>query len=144
MRCSMLVTGILASTALFAEVKVMEEIVCKVNGDIITKTELERDRARLLEDFRKQGLSGLRLTEAANLRAKDLLRDRIDNLLLVSKGKEMTINVDTDVNKQLADIQRRTVASGQKEMADPERFQQFVREQTGQSYEDYKADMKNN
>ena len=40
-------------------------------------------------------------------------------------------------------IQRKAVTQD-KSLADPEKFQQFVHEQTGQSYEDYKADMKSN
>jgi parvulin-like peptidyl-prolyl isomerase len=144
MRCKFLLASIslLASTVLAAEVKVMEEIVCKVNGDIITRTELERDRARVTEELRRQGLSGARLTDAVNEQSKTLLRDRIDNLLLISKGKEMNLNVDSEVNKQMADTQRRAVTQD-KALADPEKFQQFVHDQTGQSYEDYKADMKN-
>jgi parvulin-like peptidyl-prolyl isomerase len=71
-------------------------------------------------------------------RSKDILRERIDELLLVQKAKELSINVDPDVSKYLADIQKRT------NIADPDKFQQFVREQTGQSYEDYKADIRNN
>lgn len=142
MRCSFLLAGFIASNLAFAEVKVMEEIVCKVNGDIITRTELERDRARLTEELRRQGLSGARLNDAVNTRVKDLLRDRIDNLLLISRGKELQLNVDSDVNRQLADIQRKSVTQD-KALADPEKFQAFVKEQTGQSYEDYKADMKN-
>ena len=142
MRCTLLWAGFLASTAVFAEVKVVEEIVCKVNGDIITRTELDRDKVRLADDLRRQGLSGARLNDAVNARAKDLLRERIDNLLLISKGKEMSLNVDSEINRQLADIQRRAVAQD-KTLADPEKFQAFVHDQTGQSYEDYKADMKN-
>ncbi len=142
MRCTFLFASLLASASAFAEVKVMEEIVCKVNGDIITRTELERDRTRMTDDFRRQGLSGARLTDAVNEQAKNLLRERIDNLLLISKGKEMTLNVDGEINKRLADMQRQVVAQD-KSLADPEKFQQFVRDQTGQSYEDYKADMKN-
>jgi peptidyl-prolyl cis-trans isomerase SurA len=141
MRC-VLLTSLLAATLVSAEVKVMEEIVCKVNGDIITRTELDRDRARMAEDLRRQGLSGVRLTQAVNDQAKNLLRERIDNLLLISKGKEMNLNVDSEVNKRLADIQRSAVGQD-KSLADPEKFQQFVHDQTGQSYEDYKADMKN-
>jgi peptidyl-prolyl cis-trans isomerase SurA len=142
MRFPVLFLGAFASTLVFGEVKVMEEIVCKVNGEIITSTELERDRAHVVDDFRKQGLASQRLTDAVNARIKDLLRDRIDNLLLISKGKELSLNVDSDVNKQLADIQRRAVAQD-KTLADPEKFQQFVKEQTGQNYEDYKGDLKN-
>src|ERR1043166_2364754 len=120
-----------------ADVSVMEEIVCKVNGDIITRTELERDRKQLESEFRQQGLTGSRLQDAVNSRAKDLLRDRIDRLLLISKGKELDVKVDPDVAKRLAEIQRKAG------IADPEKFQQFVREQTGMPFEDYKNDLKN-
>src|SRR5271154_1342122 len=130
MRRTLFVAGFFASTLVFAEVKVMEEIVCKVNGDIITKTELERDRARLTEEMRRQGLSGVRLTDAVNTLVKDVLRDRIDNLLLISRGKELQLNVDSDINRQLADIQRKSVTQD-KSLADPEKFQAFVKEQTG-------------
>jgi parvulin-like peptidyl-prolyl isomerase len=68
---------------------------------------------------------------------KNILRERIDQLLLQSKAKELNLNVDSEVAKQLADIQRK---SG---ITDPDKFQQFVREQTGMSYEDYKNDRKN-
>jgi parvulin-like peptidyl-prolyl isomerase len=54
----------------------------------------------------------------------------------------MNLNVDSDVNKELAEIQRRVTAQ-QPEMADPEKFQAFVREQTGMPYEDYKGETKN-
>ena len=59
------------------------------------------------------------------------------SLLLIQKGKELDLKVDGEVAKQLADIQRR---SG---IADPEKFQQFVHEQTGMPYEDYKNELKN-
>jgi parvulin-like peptidyl-prolyl isomerase len=49
----------------------------------------------------------------------------------------LNISVDSEVTKWLADMQRRT------KIADPEKFQQFVREQTGMSYEDYRNDVKN-
>ena len=76
MRAALLMTGLIASSAVFAaEVKVMEEIVCKVNGDIITRTELVRDRAQLVEGIRRQGLSGPRLNEAVDTQAKDIRRD---------------------------------------------------------------------
>lgn len=115
----------------------MEEIVCKVNGDIITRTELERDRAQAESELRAQGLTGARLQEAVNNAAKNLLRERIDRLLLIQKGKELDLKVDSDVAKQIAEIQRRSGIS------DPDKFQQFVREQAGMPYEDYKADVKN-
>ncbi len=110
---------LLFAVPVFAAVEVVDEIVCKANGDMITRTDLEKNRKQL-------GLSNA-----------DLLRDGIDRLLLVEKAKELDIKVDTDLNKRMGDLQRR---SG---IADPEKFQAYVKEQTGMSYEDYKAQEKN-
>ena len=43
-----------------------------------------------------------------------------------------------EISKYIARLQ------AESKIADPEKFQQYVREQTGMSYEDYKNDMKNN
>jgi len=120
-----------------ADVAVVEEIVCKVNGDIITRSELEKDRREAETEYRSQGLTGRALQEAVDAASHNLLRGRIDRLLLVQKGKELDVKVDGEVAKKLADTQRR---SG---IADPDKFQQYVHEQTGMPYEDYKAEMKN-
>jgi len=132
------VAGLTAFTiASLADVVTIEQIVCKVNGDIVTNIELDRDRADLEKQLRASGLSGQRLADAVAAEAPNLLRTKIDNLLLVQKGKEMELKVDADVNKQLTDIQR------QVNTADPEKFQALVRQETGKSYEDFKADLKN-
>jgi peptidyl-prolyl cis-trans isomerase SurA len=121
-----------------ADVVVIEEIVCKVNGDIITRTELERDRKDAEIQLRGEGLAGRALQEAVNSAARDTLSRRIDELLLVQKGKELDLKVDNELSRQLATIQR------QSGVADPQAFQDLVREKTGQPFEDYKADLKNN
>jgi len=138
MRYKLILAGALVSVAVMAaDVTVMDEIVCKVNGDIITRSELERDRRLMEGELRSQGMAAARLQEAIRTATANGLRDRVDRLLLVQKGKELNLKVESDVNKQRADIQRRS------QIADPEKFQQFVREQLGQSYEDYKADLTN-
>jgi peptidyl-prolyl cis-trans isomerase SurA len=68
---------------------------------------------------------------------KDILRERIDQLLLVQKAKELSISVDSEVSKYLAELQL------QSKIADPEKFQAFVQEQSGQPYEDFKNERKN-
>lgn len=137
--CGTLMAGYLASpvTLQGATVSVLDEIVCKVNGDIITRTDLERDRKQLEQSLRQEGLTGTRLDDAVKVKMGDLLRDRIDHLLLVQKAKDMDVKVDTDLNKEMADIQRR---SG---IADPEKFQEWVRDQSGMSYADFKGERKN-
>jgi parvulin-like peptidyl-prolyl isomerase len=128
----------LSSSALFAaESNVVEEIIVKVNGDIITRSELDRDRKALEAELRQRGAAGPQLKQQLEERGKDILRERIDGMLLVQKGKEMGISVDTEVSRQLAQMQL------QARITDPEKFQAFVREQTGMPFEDYKAEMRN-
>jgi len=125
-----------------ADVTVLEEIVAKVNGDIVTRTELERSRQQLLGELKSRGAKDAELQTAFEQRAKDILRDRIDQLLLIQKGKELSINVDPDVSRQLGDIQKEA-AKRDSGLADPDKFQQYVRENTGMSYEDYRNEIRN-
>ena len=125
------------STAFAADVAVVEEIVCKVNGDIITRTELDKDRKDAENEFRQQGLTGRALQDAVNSSTRDLLRKRIDQLLLIQKGKELDVKVDPDVTKRMANMQR------QSGISDPEKFQEYVRDHAGMPYEDYKNEIKN-
>jgi peptidyl-prolyl cis-trans isomerase SurA len=126
-----------AGTLRAADIMIIDEIIAKVNGDIVTRNDLDRGKKQLEGTLRQQGLTGPRLAEAIKTGEGNILRERIDQLLLLSKGKELNINVDAEVNKQLAEIQRSS------KIADPEKFQAFVKEQTGQSYEDYKGELKN-
>lgn len=119
-----------------ADISIIDEIICKVNGEIVTRGDYERSRRLLEGSLRQQGAAGTALIDAMKLGEKNILRERIDQLLLQTKGKELNINVDTEVNKQLAEMQRAS------KIADPEKFQEFVREGTGLSYEDYKSDLK--
>jgi parvulin-like peptidyl-prolyl isomerase len=130
--------AILASGSMFAaDLAVVEEIVAKCNGDIITRGDLDRGHKQLMEALRREGLSGPALEQSLAEGEKNILRDRIDQLLLVQKGKDLNISVDNEVAKRLAAIQK---DSG---IAEPEKFQEWVKEQAGMPYEDFKGDMKN-
>src|ERR1700690_4347910 len=125
-----------ATVGLAAGIFVLDEIICKVNGEIVTRGDYDRTRRTMEASLRQQGAKGQTLVDALKDGERNILRERIDQLLLQSKGKELNLNVDTEVNKQLADMQRAA------KIADPEKFQEFVREGTGMSYEDYKNDLK--
>jgi peptidyl-prolyl cis-trans isomerase SurA len=126
-----------ACVSFAAEIRVVEEIVAKVNGDIVTKGELEKTRLDMEAALRQQGGSGAALQQALTDREKDILRDRLDQLLLVQKGKDLNINVDAEVSKYIAQLQ------SEAKIADPEKFQAYVHEQTGVPFEDWKSEMKN-
>ena len=130
---------IVASVSLLAtDLKVVEEIVAKCNGDIVTRGDLDKARGELTEALRREGLAGAALDEKVAEESKHLLQDRIDNLLLVQKAKDLNINVDADLSKRVAAVQK------QSGIADPDKFHEWVKEQTGGvSYEDFRNDMKN-
>jgi parvulin-like peptidyl-prolyl isomerase len=139
MRRYILIAGIAAaSLACGAEVSVVDEIIAKVNGEIVTRSDYDRGRQEAEVGVRRQGLfTGARMLQAIAEAQRNVLRNRIDQILLISRAKELNISVDGEVNKQLADIQRNS------KIADPEKFQEFVKQETGTSYEDYKNEMKN-
>src|ERR1041384_6012619 len=120
-----------------ADIRVIEEIICKVNGDIITKGEVEKQRQVLEAALRQEGLSGLRLQEALRDPQKDILREKIDQLLLISKAKDLNISVTSDVTRRIAEIQT------QSKIADPDKFHEWVRQEAGMTFEDFKQELTN-
>jgi parvulin-like peptidyl-prolyl isomerase len=121
------------------QVHLVEEIVAKVNGEIITRGELEKQRAYIALELQQQkGLTGEALEAAVNAGAAEALRDQIDQLLLVQKAKELNINVDADVNRRIAEIQ------SESKISDPEKFHEWLQEELkGVSFEDFKQQTKN-
>ena len=118
------------------QTQVLEEIVAKVNGEIITRGELEKQRLAIEAELQQQGLTGQPLREAVDKSAADELRSRIDALLLVQKGKELNITVDADVNRNIAALQ------SENRIADPEKFHDWLSDRTGMSFEDFRQRMK--
>jgi peptidyl-prolyl cis-trans isomerase SurA len=133
----LLVAAATISVAGAADVRIVEEIVAKVNGDIITRGELQHNRAMLEQELHNGGVTGARLQDEIKLREKDELRDQIDQLLLVQRGKDLNIKIDADVTKRLADIQV------QSKITDPDQFHTWLQQQTGMAFEDFKQQMTN-
>src|SRR5258708_34023648 len=82
------------SAAADNNVKVVEEIAAKVNGDIITRGELEKKRMEIEAEAKRQGLTGARLQEAVKEAHANVLSKEIDSLLRLQKGTDHTISVD--------------------------------------------------
>ena len=128
-----IITGGLAC----ADVTVLEQIVAKVNNEIITKSELDRSRKNMELEMRSRKMTEENIAKAIKEHESDFLRDRIDALLLVQKGKELNLNVDSEITKYIAEIQLK------QKMADPDQFAAWVKEQTGMTYDDFKSETKN-
>ncbi len=139
MKAVCLLTFVLASACLAADnPAVVDQIVAKVNGDIVSQDELQRSLRERTAEMKTQGASNSQIQQALDEVEKNLLRDRIDQLLLVQKGKELNVNVDSEVSKYIASLRR------QSGITDEEKFREYVRQNTGMSYEDFQAESKNN
>ena len=87
--------------------KTVEEIVARVNNEIITRSELDKARVTAKEDA-EQECKGRCSPEELRIqiedRQKHALSDLIDQSLLVQRGKDMGISVETEVIKRLDSI----------------------------------------
>lgn len=117
--------------------EIIEEIAAKVNSEVITKSELERRRMELRQELQRQYQGNPLQFQAAYAQAeKDLLRDLIDTALLLQRGKDLNISVDTEVVKRL-DRTRKEL--GLNTLDDLEKA---VNAQGG-NFEDYRTGIKN-
>jgi peptidyl-prolyl cis-trans isomerase SurA len=112
--------------------QVVEYPIVRVNDQIIDRSDYERAEAQLMEDAQHDNLTPAEVEQ----RKKDLLRDMIDTQLLISRGKELDINVDAEVIRRMDEVRK------QNHFDTMEDLEKAIR-QSGQSIEDYKAYLKN-
>jgi len=126
-----------------ADVRVVEEIAVKVNGDIITRGELaEQMRESEMILRQEQHLSGPALQAALQEEQKNMLSSKIDELLLIQKAKDLDVKVDADVIKRLGQMQLEAQKQDPK-LADQDKFQAYIAEGTGMPFEDFKLKLTN-
>jgi len=119
--------------------KVVEEIIARVNNEIITKSEYDKALASAEEDAKQEcenRCTPQQLQSMSDERKKSALRDLIDQSLLVQRGKDLSISVETDVIKQLDQIRI------QNKLADMDALENAVKSQ-GVNWEDFKNNIRN-
>jgi peptidyl-prolyl cis-trans isomerase SurA len=90
-----------------SEGKVVEEIVARVNNEVITRSEFEHAKASADEEAKsdcQNRCTPEQLNQLIEDRKKNALRELIDQSLLVQRAKDMGISVEPDVIKQLDQI----------------------------------------
>ncbi len=85
--------------------KLVGRVIARINNDVITNWQFEREAQKLREALAQQ-YSGAELDAQFKTSSKNLLRDLIDQDLMVQKAKDLDINVETDVVKRLDDIRK--------------------------------------
>ncbi len=88
-----------------AATKIVDRIIARVNSEIITQRMFEQEKEKLRTQL-SSDYSGAELETQFREQSKNLLRDLIDQSLMVQKANDLDINVDTDVIKRLDDIRQ--------------------------------------
>src|SRR5580704_546437 len=132
-------TPIKKPTAVASEGKVVEEIVARVNNEVITRSEFEHAKVTSAEDA-KNDCQNRCTPEQLNMRIEDLqknaLRDLIDQSLLVQRAKDMGISVEPEVIKQLDQIRI------ENKLPSMEALEEAVSKQGGLNWEDFKNNIR--
>ena len=136
----LMISVFLAAGTLAAQTKsvIVEEIVARVNNDVITREDLDRARKSLISEAQDecQNCTPEQVNTQVAAKEKNLLRDLIDQSLLVQRAKDANINVDAEVIKRLDAIRQ------QYKFPDMETLEKEVTK-TGQDFEDFKNQIKN-
>jgi peptidyl-prolyl cis-trans isomerase SurA len=115
---------------------VIEQIIARVNNAIISRTDLQRAKEDVVKECKDKGGSDSDCQAEAAKRDKDVLRDLIDQQLLLQKGADDGITGDTELIKQLDEMRKEMKLGSLEEL-------QKAAEQQGVSWEDYKQNLKN-
>ncbi|HVB07381.1 MAG TPA: peptidylprolyl isomerase [Candidatus Acidoferrales bacterium] len=117
---------------------IVEEIIARVNNDIITMSDYEKAEGSLRSEAKQdcQGCTPEQVNEMVAKEKKNLLRDLIDQSLLVQRAKDLNISVETDVVKRLDQVRQ------QNKLPSMDALQKAVESQ-GMSWEDYKSQLRN-
>jgi peptidyl-prolyl cis-trans isomerase SurA len=131
--CSLALPCLIAALPAFGADTVIEEIVARVNDQIITRTEYNHSRDQLKQELQQQDVPNP--DRAFAERDKDVLRDLIDRQLLLEKGKDLGITAETDLIKRLDEMRKQMKLGTMEEL-------EKAAEAQGVSYEDFKQNMK--
>jgi peptidyl-prolyl cis-trans isomerase SurA len=134
MKKMVLILLALSLAPVFAAGQVVEEIVARVNSQIITRSEFLRSKDQLKDDVKQQDPNNA--DKLFSDREKDILRDLIDQQLLLEKGKDLGITGDTDLIKRLDQMRKDMKLDTMEELEKAATAQ-------GISYEDFKQNMRN-
>jgi peptidyl-prolyl cis-trans isomerase SurA len=129
-----LVSIIFLPFLLRADDAVIEEIIARVNNQIITRSEYLHSKEELKKEAQQQ--DPVNADKLVAERDKDVLRDLIDQELLLAKGKDMGITADTEVIKKLDEMRKDMKLDSMEELEKAAQSQ-------GVSFEDFKQNLRN-
>jgi len=113
---------------------VIEEIIARINDSIITRSDYAKSKSELEQELRQQNIPDN--DPRAVQKQKEILRDLIDQQLLLERGKYLGITGDTELVKKLDELRKQLKLDS---MEDLEKEAQ----KQGVSFEDFKQGIRN-
>lgn len=113
---------------------IVEEIIARVNNQIVTISEYQRSKEQLRQESQQRDPAN-----AAKIIAekdKDVLRDLIDQQLLLEKGKDLSITADTELIKKLDEMRKQMNLESIEDL-------DKAAQSEGVSFEDFKQNLRN-
>jgi peptidyl-prolyl cis-trans isomerase SurA len=104
-----IVAALVAMAVVTARAEIIERILVKVNGDIITQTDLEARQAAVLrmQKVNVQTMSNAELDKMLKELTPQIIVDAVDELLLLQRGKELGYRLTDERFKEvLANIKK--------------------------------------
>ena len=132
--CFLLGSVVALPVILRADDPVIEEIIARVNNQIVTRSEYVHSKEELKKEAQQQ--DPVNADKLVAERDKDVLRDLIDQELLLEKGKDMGITADTEVIKKLDSMRKDMKLDSMEELEKAAQSQ-------GISFEDFKQNLRN-
>jgi peptidyl-prolyl cis-trans isomerase SurA len=120
--------------------KTVEEIIARVNNEIITRSEYDKARQTAVEEAKSECENRCtqdQLQTNIEDRQKNTLRELVDQALLVQRAKDMGVSVEPEVIKRLDAIRT------QNKLATMEELETAVKS-SGVNFEDFKNNIRNN
>src|SRR6478609_3337128 len=132
-KLSWLASAVLLLVAGLRADNIVDEIIARVNNQIITRSDMEKAKQTNLEELKQRFPSDWqeKWTRAQN----DILRDLIDQQLLLARGDELGITGQTEVVKRLNQLRQ------QMNLASIDDLEAEAKKQ-GVSYEDFKEQIR--
>jgi parvulin-like peptidyl-prolyl isomerase len=84
-----------------SDLKPIDEVIVRVNAGVIMRSAFESAQRELLDELKRKNLSPEELEKQFNENKPRLLDDLINSQLLVQRAKDLSINVDAQVNQQI-------------------------------------------
>lgn len=119
--------------ALLSADTVVEEIVARVNNQIITRTQYQREQQQVKDECDHSDPP--RTEQECTQAGQDVLKGLIDRELLLEKGKELDITADTELVKRLDDLRKKMNLDTMEDLEKAATAQ-------GVSFEDFKQNMR--